>query len=307
MHRGPEPSTVDVRGPVYVERWPGPADRTFVLLHGLGGSHLNWRRVGPGLSRWGRVLVPDLPGFGRTPRAGRSSALLAGRRVLSELIEREGRGEIVLAGNSMGGAIALLQAAFEPGSVAGVVATASVLPWARGGVPAPIVAGGFAVYRIPAVGDWVVRSRFERLAPERAVRLGFRITTSDPATVPESLVREHVELLRRRAGDADAPAAFVEGARSILRLLRPRGPYGEALRRVRCPVLLIHGERDRFVPTSFARAAGRSNPTWELVVLPRVGHVPQLEAPRAWLAAVEAWLPRTGGPREPAEASMEAG
>jgi pimeloyl-ACP methyl ester carboxylesterase len=288
-----EPNVIDIDGPVRVETWHGPAERTFVLLHGLGGSHLNWRRVAPELSRSGRVLVPDLPGFGRTPRAGRSASLLAGRRIVAELIRRQGRGAIVLAGNSMGGAIALLQAAFEPDSVAGVVATAAVLPWARGGVPAAIVMGGFAVYQIPAVGDWVVRNRFRRLPAERAVRLGFRITTCDPASVPESLVREHAELLRLRMNDAEAPAAFLEGARSILRLLRRSGSYGAALRRVRCPVLLIHGERDRFVPVAFARAAGRAHADWELLILPHVGHVPQLEAPGSWVESVTAWLPRT--------------
>lgn len=282
--------TVDIGGPVAFEEWDGPRERTFVLVHGLGGSHLNWRLVARDLASRGRVLVPDLAGYGLTPRAGRSSAILPSRRLLSRFLTEQASGEVILAGNSMGGALALLQAAFEPDSVAGIVPTASVLPWARGGMPAPIVAGGFTLYRIPVVGERVVRGRFNRLGAERSVRLGFRLTAHDASVIPEDLVEQHIDLLRVRQHDPDASAAFLEGARSILRLLWLRGRYRAALDGVRCPVLLIHGSRDRFVPAAFARAAAIRRPDWRLIVLPEVGHIPQMEAPQRWTVAVHRWL-----------------
>jgi pimeloyl-ACP methyl ester carboxylesterase len=121
------------------------------------------------------------------------------------------------------------------------------------------------------------------------VTLGFRLTMADPAAVPEDVVRAHIQLVRERRGDPDAAAAFIEGARSVLRLLRLGGPYRTALDRVRCPVLVVHGDRDRFVPPAFARAACRAHPEWALRMLGGIGHVPQLEAPDRWLAAVERW------------------
>ncbi|MBA3689866.1 MAG: hypothetical protein H0W82_00450, partial [Actinobacteria bacterium] len=54
----PELSSVDLDGPVRYRAWDGPADATFVLLHGLGGSSLNWVLAAPGLARLGRVLIP---------------------------------------------------------------------------------------------------------------------------------------------------------------------------------------------------------------------------------------------------------
>ena len=63
--------TADVDGPVAYREWDGPPGTTFVLLHGLGGSHLNWVEAAPGLAGLGRVLAPDLPGFGRSPRGAR--------------------------------------------------------------------------------------------------------------------------------------------------------------------------------------------------------------------------------------------
>jgi pimeloyl-ACP methyl ester carboxylesterase len=282
--------SADIDGPLAFEEWDGPRERTFVLVHGLGGSHLNWHLVAPDLARLGRVLVPDLAGYGLTPRAGRSAAILPNRRLLSRFLDDEASGDVILAGNSMGGAVALLQAAFDPDSVAGVVATAAVLPWARGGLPAAIVAGGFTLYRIPVVGERVVRGRFNRLGAERSVRLGFRLATHDASVIPGDLVEQHIELLRTRQHDPETPTAFIEGARSILRLLRLRGRYGAALDAVRCPVLLIHGARDRFVPAAFARAAAMRHAAWRLIVLPDVGHIPQMEAPHRWTAAVRGWL-----------------
>ena len=59
----PEARWADVDGPVHYREWPGPeTGPTFVLVHGLGGSHLNWAAVAPGLSRRGRVIAPDLAG-----------------------------------------------------------------------------------------------------------------------------------------------------------------------------------------------------------------------------------------------------
>ena len=42
---------VDIGGPVHYLEWDGPPGRTFVLVHGLGGSHLQWLPVGPLLAR----------------------------------------------------------------------------------------------------------------------------------------------------------------------------------------------------------------------------------------------------------------
>ena len=49
----PEIQTVDLEGPIAYRAWDGPSDTAFVLVHGLGASHLSWIQVGEGLSGWG--------------------------------------------------------------------------------------------------------------------------------------------------------------------------------------------------------------------------------------------------------------
>src|SRR5581483_10461433 len=266
----PESRFADVGGPVHYVEWEGPSSRTFVLVHGLGGSHLSWMLVGPELARLGRVIAVDLAGFGRTPRNGRSSKLSANQVLLARFLDEVVGAPVVVAGNSMGGAIAMLQAAYEPASVEGVVLTASVFPWARGGVPSPLVMTGFALYRAPGLGEWAVRQRFARLSAERIVRFGFRIVAADPASIPEDVVRAHVDLMIERQEDPDLGPAFLEAARSLLDL----GRRGDVARRV---------------PVAFARAEIEHHPNWRVRLLPGVGHVPMLEAPDRWLTAVEEW------------------
>lgn len=286
----PELSSVDLDGPVRYRAWDGPADATFVLLHGLGGSSLNWVLAAPGLARLGRVLIPDLLGFGETPRAGRGSGLMDQRRLVSAFIRSLGTGRVVLGGNSMGGALATLTAAVDPEAVDGLVLTDSIFPWARGGWPHPAVMAAFAAYRSPMAGEWLVRRRFGPVDPDLAVRTSLAIITADPRSVPKEMTSLMAAQVRARSHDPDAGPAFLEATRSMLRLGRRPAMAARAMDAVRCPVLVLHGRRDRLVPVAFAEAALRTHPAWRGCIFPDLGHVPQIEAPDRWVAEVADWF-----------------
>jgi pimeloyl-ACP methyl ester carboxylesterase len=301
----PDSQFADICGPVHYVEWDGPADKTFVLVHGLGGSYLSWTLVGRQLSQHGRAIAVDLAGFGRTPRDGRSSKLTANRVLLTRFLQKVVRGPAILAGNSMGGAISVLQAVQEPATVEGLILTGSVFPWARGGMPSPLVVAGFGLYQIPGLGEWLTRQRFRQGSAERAVRLGFRMVAADPRSVSDELVRLHVRLLEEQGQDPDLGAALLEAARSLLSL----GRHGELAKRllqsVKCPVLVVHGEADRFVPVAFARAEIERQPTWAVRLLPRVGHAPMIEQPCQWIEAVEHWLGDATGSAAPPDSRCE--
>lgn len=281
---------VDLDGAVHYVEWDGSAERTFVLVHGLGGSLLSWLAVGPGLARHGRVLALDLPGFGRSERVGRRSRVSDLRAAVSRFVDEVAGAPVVLVGNSMGGGISMLEAALEPAAVEALVLSNSVFPWTRGPLPAPVVMLGFSLYRLPRVGEWFAKQRITRVEAERAVEVGFRIITADPSSIPDDLVRLHVEQLVRHQQNPDAGPAFLEAARSLLALGRRREVVRWIVNSVKCPVLVIHGRADRLVPVGFAEAAARMRPDWDLRLLPKVGHVPQMEAPERWLGLVESWL-----------------
>lgn len=291
----PEIRLADVDGPVAFREWEGPAETSFVLVHGLGGSHVNWVQVAPGLSGLGRVLAPDLPGFGSSPRAGRGSGVMDERRTLSSFLDAHATGSVVLAGNSMGSVIGLMHAAIEPDRVAGLVLTGSPFPPVRGAWPHPVVVAGFAAYDAPRLGPLMLETRMRRLDAERVVRLGLRFLVADPSSMPEDIVRLTIDQVRERSLDPDAPAAFLDAWRSLRRLGRRPDVARRAMAGVRCSVLVLHGRRDPLVPAAYAESALREHPRWRGRIFPDLGHLPQMEAPGRWLAEVADWHAATLG------------
>ena len=285
----PPLQTDDADGPIAFREWDGHDAATFVLVHGLGGSHVNWIRVAEGLSGLGRVIAPDLPGFGWSSRRGRDTGVMALRQALAGFLDRRAPGDVVLCGNSMGGGIGVLHAAISPDRVRALVLTSSVYPWVRGALPHPAVVSAFAAYDAGPVGDTLVRQRMRRLSAERIVRIGFALTTVEPRAIPAEVIELHVAAVRERQADPEAPEAFLGAARSLLRLGRRPDVSARALGNVRCPVLVIHGRRDRLMPARFAEATLERRPEWRGRFLPNVGHVPMLEAPGRWLSEVADW------------------
>jgi pimeloyl-ACP methyl ester carboxylesterase len=285
----PPLGTADLAGPLAYRDWTGPDEVTFVLLHGLGGSHLSWIQAAPGLAGLGRVLALDMPGFGRSPRAGRSARLMDQRRTLDSFLEATVDGPVVLAGNSMGGVVALLEAAMVPDRVVGVVLTSSVYPMLRGPLPNPLVLGAFAAYDVPRLGEVVVKARSAALDPETFVRVGLRILAGDPSSIPDDVIAVHAELIADLRDDPEAEAAFLQAARSITSYVKSREAGRRAMSNVRAPVLVIHGRSDRFVPVGYAETALATYPAWRGRIFARVGHVPQMEATSRWLAEVADW------------------
>jgi pimeloyl-ACP methyl ester carboxylesterase len=285
--------TVDAGGPVHFADFGGSGSR-LVLVHGLGGSHANWLAVAPRLAERAQVVAPDLPGFGRTPPAGRSARVPVNRECLHRFLAEVGR-PAVLVGNSMGGLIAMMEAALHPENVSALVLVAPAQPTPVGTRIDREILLAFAIYSIPWVGEWYLRRRAARLGPEGFVREVLRLLCVDPSRVPDHVRRAHVALAAERLTTMpDAHRTFLEAARSLLGVLRRRGPYDEMVGRIAAPTLLIQGTQDRLVSLAASQALARKRPDWAFEVFEDVGHVPQLEAPTRFVDVVESWLERVG-------------
>jgi pimeloyl-ACP methyl ester carboxylesterase len=285
----------DLNGPVRYLDFGGPADGpVIVCVHGLGGSAVNWTAVAPLLAGTCRVLAPDLAGHGLTQSLGRGTDVGSNRALLHRFIMSVTGGPVILMGNSMGGMISLLEASAAPAAVAGLILVDPALPFVPAR-PDPLVTAMFAAYLTPGLRR-AVQARRRRQVPAELVSSILRLCCADASRVAPEVIARHVEVAVQRAGFPTIEADFAAAMRSVVRTAGyPHGrAYGQRVRSVTCPVLLIHGTVDRLVPIAAARAAIRANPAWSLREFGGVGHVPQLEAPRDTADAVLGWLGSAG-------------
>jgi pimeloyl-ACP methyl ester carboxylesterase len=282
---------VDLDGPVHYLDFGGPASGPVaVCVHGLAGSAVNWSAIAPLLTGRCRMLAPDLPGHGLTRSLGRGTDVGALLAVLHRFIEAVPAGPVMLIGNSMGGMICLLEASAAPAAVAGLVLVDPVLPLVPAW-PDRLVTPLLAAYAAPVLGPLLMR-RHRHTSPEALVAFVLSVCCVDASRVPADVRAAHVTVARQTLMSPEAEREIAASARSIIATagdLRSGG-YRRAIGTITCPVLLLHGTRDRMVPIAVARAAARANPGWTLIEMPGVGHVPQLETPRDTAAAITAWL-----------------
>lgn len=292
-----ESRTVDLGGPVHYVDFGGPDDApTVVLVHGLGGSHLNWDLFAPLIRDHARVLALDLPGFGRSEPGGRRTTVQENVKVLDRFLTEVAGTPAVLVGNSMGGMISILQTASSPRTVNGLVLLDAAVPGPRRALD-PVVAVMFAVYAIPLVGERFLALRRKRSTPLRQVREMLRLCGVDPDALPAETIDRSLELIARREDVPAMDKAFLSAARSLLRLLVDPRSYRQAMASIRVPVLLVQGDEDRLVPVAAARDIARRLPAWRYLELPGVGHVPQLQVPEQLAGEFLAWLDETAGDR----------
>jgi pimeloyl-ACP methyl ester carboxylesterase len=234
--------------------WPaaGAGRRRTVCVSGLGGAAGEWAPVAPALARYGEVIALELT----------LGAARRGDRVLRSAVEHVDRAlsampdQPLLIGHSMGALASMLVAAGRPRpqGLAGLVLTAPFVPVARHGRSSLATAAGYARDRVLFVAD----ARRRRSSAPRAI---------DPRT---------------RAAGLAALAAYG---------LRPQ-TFHDLAERIDCPVLVVHGGEDHYVPAAFALAAAARHTTWRAAVMAGAGHFPHRDDPAAWLAIVDPWVGR---------------
>ena len=285
-----ESRTVDLAGVVHYVDFGGlETGPAVVLVHGLGGSHLNWDLFAPLLAERARVWALDLPGFGRSEPGSRTASVTANAAALQRFLDEVVGEPVVLVGNSMGGMLSILVTGEHPEAVTGLVLLDAAVPGPRRALD-PLVALMFAIYAVPFLGERFLRMRRTRSTDEARVRELLALCGVDPDGVPPEVIERSVTLLQERKDVEGMDKAFLAAARSLLRLLVDPRRYRAAMASIRVPVLLVQGDKDRLVPVAAARDIARRHPSWRYLELPDVGHVPQLQVPEKVAAEVLAWL-----------------
>jgi len=204
-----------------------------VLVHGLGGAASNWRLIAPELARERRVLVPELPGHGRSGPLGGATSLDPFAEIVLAVLELEEALPAAWVGHSLGGLVAVRAAVLRPEAVTGVVlaAAAGISSASRIGKATVTVIG------VARPGKLFGAHR-RRVAPSRAGRtLAFGWWgVADPAGLDPEMAEAFL------AGPAEHTDTLTAG--KALVVSDPR----EDLHRVTCRCLCLWGASDNWVP-----------------------------------------------------------
>lgn len=280
----------DLDGPVHWVDFGGPDDGPkMVLVHGLGGSHLNWALLAPLLAQKARVTAVDLAGHGLTNPEGRATTVQANSKLLGRFVREVAQEPVILVGNSMGGMISLFHTAYNPDLVRGLVLVDPALPMVFGTRPDPLMLSTFFMYSVPGLGERFL-AKAKTVPARRQVERVLELCCADPSVIPEKLKQASEHLIGERAKVPGLDAAFLAAARSTVFTTSKRGSYYAAMTKLRVPVFLMSGDRDRLVNVAAARYVARRHPHWRYDEYAGIGHVPQMEIPEVVSERVLDWM-----------------
>lgn len=288
--------TADLDGPVaYAELGQRSAAPTLVLVHGLGGNHLNWLPSAQLLARDHHVVAVDLLGFGRTPTAGRGHGLTAQTDMLARFLREVVGAPAVLIGNSMGGLVALMTAARAPASVSDLVLVSPALPPPPGALHLePREIARQLVHLVPGLGELALHLDARRGGARKLFLDLLTLGTKDVSRVPPEVVEANVSLLADRMEKQPFRHAqsYLDATRSMVFHLAQSSRVHAYADSIEARTLILHGEHDRLVPPAFSRAFVERHPEIELQVLADVGHVPQMEDAPTFVERIRTFLQR---------------
>ena len=235
------------------------------LLHSLLSDRASFDAVAPKLSQSFRVIVPELPGFGRSQAVSGSLADIADR--MAEAVSDAAGGEdAIVLGNGYGGFVALQMAIRHPKIATRLILADSGATFSEDGRQAfRNIAAASSAKGLAALTDVAMRRLF---APE--------FQEANPA-----LMRD-----RREGFLKTDPEVFRAACDALAELdLRPE------LARVEVPVLVLVGEHDEATPPPMSQELAALLPDARLKIILGCAHVPQLQAPKLFLETIADFLP----------------
>jgi 3-oxoadipate enol-lactonase len=237
-----------------------------VLLHSLLSDRASFDSIAPELSKSFRVIVPELPGFGESQPVSGGLAAVADR-MAGAVNDCADGDDVIVLGNGYGGFVALQMAIRHPNIATKLILADCGAAFSEAGRQAfRNMAAASGAKGLSAITDVAMRRLF---APQ------FQEANPD-------LMRD-----RREAFLRTNPEVFRAACDALAELdLRPE------LGQVKVPVLVVVGEQDEATPPPMSHEIAAGLPQACLRIIPGCAHVPQLQAPAAFLAAIGDFLNR---------------
>ena len=276
-----EPKTATLHGrPItYAQAGAGPV---LLLVHGMGGGYENWREVIAPLARRHTVIAPDLPGHGTSGPSNGDYSIGALAACLRDLLLALGHERATLVGHSLGGGIAMQLSYQFPELAERLVLVSS------GGL-GPEVSLVLRAAALPGAELWINATARAASWVGPAVGRGLAVARFRPSPDIAEVARGYASL-----ADSGRRAAFLATLRSVINVGGQRIDASDRLYLTAgVPVLIVWGAHDPVIPVSHGERAHAAIAGSRLEIFDGVGHIPQLEAPERFVAALERFLGQT--------------
>jgi pimeloyl-ACP methyl ester carboxylesterase len=280
----PESQFIEVGGIRVHVRIKGQGEPIF-LLHGSFASLHTWEPWQQELSPYYQTISLDFPGHGLTgPDSLKRYSTKDYSQLVYELAQKLNLQEYHLAGNSMGGGVALQHASDYPGNVLSL----NLIDAAGATAPERKTVDSTAQRKTSSGGAWIFQVArhplFSKLllsfTPKFLFELNMKQVYGDDAKVTDEVTTRYYELLLR------------EGNRraTLDRLSMPRKGNSIQFERLTMPTLIIWGALDTWIPLSQGQRLQQLIPGANLVVFDTAGHVPMEEIPTETVAEYLSFL-----------------
>jgi 3-oxoadipate enol-lactonase len=238
-----------------------------VLLHAFP---LNGRMFEPqmeAVAETRRLVAPDLPGFGRSPRTPAQPDVRYYAECISGLLDRLGLERVILGGVSMGGYVAFECMRLFPERVSGLILADT----------RPEPDSEEMRENRKKMAQRVAEEGVEVLIELQMERLLARSTLENDEEVVEKVRTMILE-------------SSPDGVVAALGAMRERQDSTSLLQKINVPTLVIGGEEDAISSPEVMAAMAGKIPNSRHLNLPRAGHLSNLEAPKEFNAALKEFL-----------------
>ncbi len=273
------------------DRWMNIVDMgegpVALFVHGLSGCWQNWLENLPHFARNHRVIAVDLPGFGASEMPAETITIARYADTIDALLEVLDIDAVRLVGNSMGGFVGAELAIRHPARVERLVLVA---------------AAGLSVEFICTQRKAGLRHRAENIAffnlgwiashstivaKRRRLRSALLlIVAAHPDRLPARLAWEQV--------NGSGKPGFSDALDALLNY-----PIRGRLPKIKCPTLIVWGDKDRLVPLKDASVFEELIDDSRKIVYEDTGHLTMLERPARFNDDVLAFLQQAPGERRP--------
>lgn len=254
----------------------GSGENTMILIHGLASNAGFWRYVAPELAKTNRVIVVDLPGYGKSQKGDYPYTLSFYAETVKKLIETLKLKNVTLVGHSMGGQISIIFALKYPELIKNIVLAA----------PA-----GFERFQY-GEGEWLrnaLTPKGVRLNPEDGIRRNLTGNFYSWDDKWEWMVEERA----RNAKATDMNEFTYTVLKCIGAMLDE--PTWNKLQGIKIPTLIVYGKQDGLIPNPYLnpgfpadifKSGAAKIANSKLVEIDECGHMLIIEKPAEFTKAV---------------------